>query len=195
MARVDAAVANRVAQGVEPVTVRESPTAEPILCANGSCFVAGTPVLTAEGLKPIEAVQTGELVAARNELTGATTWQRVEAVFITHDREVWNLSFVDAAGAIEVITATPNHPFALAIGGWKEASDLLPGDQIATLDGRVVRLLTSEIDANSATTYNLSVANDSTYFVGNSGLWVHNQGLCCPQHGRGYAGRLRQPSD
>jgi len=179
---VDAAAGARAASD-GPHRVQEGSGPEPVLCANGSCFVAGTPVLTAEGLKPIETVQTGELVAARNELTGATTWQRVETVFITLDREVWNLSFVDDAGKIEVITATPNHPFALASGGWQEAAKLLPGDQIATLDGRVIRLLTSQMDANSATTYNLMVAKDSTYFVGNAGLWVHNQDACCPKAG------------
>jgi predicted GIY-YIG superfamily endonuclease len=151
------------------------------MCTNGSCFVAGTPVMSAEGLKPIETLHVGELVAARDELTGNTQWQRIENIFITHDREVWNLSFVDAAGQIEVITATPNHPFALAAGGWRNAAELEPGDQIATLDGRVIQLLMSARDASSATTYNLMVAGDHTYFVGNAGLWVHNQSACCPE--------------
>ena len=87
------------------------------ICGTGSCFVAGTPVMTIEGLKAIETIQVGELVAARNELTQISAWQRVETVFITYDREVWNLSFVKGDGKIEVITATPNHPFALATGG------------------------------------------------------------------------------
>jgi hypothetical protein len=150
------------------------------MCTNGSCFVAGTPVMSAEGLKPIETLHVGELVAARDELTGNTQWQRIENIFITHDREVWNLSFMDAAGQIEVITATPNHPFALAAGGWRNAAELEQGDQIATLDGRVIQLLMSERDPSAATTYNLMVAGDHTYFVGNAGLWVHNQSECCP---------------
>jgi len=29
----------------------------------------------------------------------------------------------------------------------------------------------------------LMVAKDSTYFVGNAGLWVHNQDACCPKAG------------
>ena len=175
-----------------PYVVQEGGNGGVIMCRDG-CFVAGTPVLTAEGLKPIEHLQIGELVAAKNELTGATAWQRIENIFITHDREIWNLSFVDAAGIIEVITSTPNHPFALISGGWQDAAKLVPGDQIATLDGRVVRLLTSQMDPGSATTYNLMVAVDHTYFIGHAGLWVHNQVDCCPNYKGGPHNETRLP--
>jgi len=176
-ARVDAAVANRVANGIEPAYSRESSQGSSQLCTEGNCFIAGTPVQTAEGLKSIETIQVGELVAARDELTGATHWQRVERVIVNHDREVIDLAFVNADGAIELITVTPGHWFATVGNGWVEAGALELGAQIQTLDARLVRLLSKSENPISATTYNLTVAKDHSYFVGNAGIWVHN--ICC----------------
>ena len=50
-------------KSVEPVDV---------ICGGSPCFVAGTPVLTHDGLRPIEDVQVGDLV-----WTHAARWQRV----------------------------------------------------------------------------------------------------------------------
>ncbi len=132
---------------------------------------------TAEGFKAIETIKVGELVAARDELAGATHWQRVERVVVNHDREVIDLIFVNADGAIELITVTPGHWFATASNGWVEAGALEQGAQIQTLDERLVRLLSKSANTISTTTYNLTVANDHSYFVGASGIWVHN--VCC----------------
>ena len=110
-------------------------------CPLGQCFVAGTPVLTISGLKPIETLEVGELIASRNEITGDTRYRRLERVIVTHDREVIDLDFRDAStGAIERITATPNHPFHTPAGGWTEAGSLELGQAISSLDGRTLTL-------------------------------------------------------
>ena len=41
------------------------------------CFVAGTPVHTSDGLKPIEEIKVGDLVAARSDVDGHTSWKPV----------------------------------------------------------------------------------------------------------------------
>ena len=144
-----------------------------------SCFVAGTPVMTAEGLKPIEQIQVGELVQARNEFTGETRWQRVEEIIVTHDREVWDYVFVDSLGNEETLGATPIHPFHTPSGAWVEVGQLELGAQVSSLDGRVLRLKSKSIRKVGETTYNFEIAEDHNYFVGTSGFWVHNGGGSC----------------
>jgi len=155
-------------------------------CSGISCFVAGTPVLTAEGLKPIELIQLGELVSARNELTGETRWQRVEQVIVTHDREVWDYIFVDSLGNEETLGATPIHPFHTPDGLWVEVGKLAIGAQVSSFDGRVLRLQSKVMRPAGQTTYNFEVAGDHTYFVGTFGVWVHNGVDCalCPGLGK-----------
>jgi RHS repeat-associated protein len=153
-----------------------------VACAAGSCFVAGTLVHTAEGYKPIEQVQVGELVASRNELTGESTWRRVEQVIITTDREVWDYVFVDDQGNQEILGATPNHPFHTPNGAWVDVGALVIGAEVSSLDGRKLTLVSKTMRDAGQTTYNFEVAEDHNYFVGTLGFWVHNGGPgdCCP---------------
>jgi RHS repeat-associated protein len=153
-----------------------------VACAAGSCFVAGTLVHTAEGYKAIEQVQVGELVASRNELTGESTWRRVEQVIITTDREVWDYVFVDDQGKSETLGATPNHPFHTPNGEWVDVGALALGAEVSSLDGRKLTLVSKTMRDTGQTTYNFEVAEDHNYFVGTLGFWVHNGGPgdCCP---------------
>ncbi len=156
-------------------------------CGGASCFVAGTPVMTPEGLKAIELIQVGELVQARNELTGETKWQRVEEIIISHDREVWDYTFADDGGTVETIGATPVHPFHSPSGEWIEVGKLGIGQQVSSLDGRVLVLQSKAIRETGETTYNFEIAEDHNYFVGTIGAWVHNgAGNCvaCPPLGK-----------
>jgi hypothetical protein len=152
-------------------------------CGGIECFVAGTPVMTPEGLKAIELIQVGELVQARNELTGETKWQRVEEIIISHDREVWDYTFADDSGTVETIGATPVHPFHIPGGEWIEVGKLSIGQQVSSLDWRVLVLQSKAIRETGQTTYNFEIAEDHNYFVGTIGAWVHNgAGDCvvCP---------------
>jgi hypothetical protein len=151
------------------------------------CFVAGTPVHTVEGLKNIEDVRVGDLVLSRNEKSpdAAPECRRVLSTVVTHPTRLYHVRVVIAGTKeFETITGTGEHPFyVIDRGAFVPAKELVQGDQLTLADGRTA--LVAEIgveDAKSGesfTTYNFEVEGDHTYFVGKTGVWVHNEGTPC----------------
>jgi hypothetical protein len=90
-------------------------------------FVAGTPILTADGSKPIEQLRPGDVIQARPA-------GEVCAVFVT--RKPIFLLHLNG----QVIRTTADHPFYVAGQGWTEASDLQVGDRLHTHDGQAVAI-------------------------------------------------------
>ncbi len=78
----------------------------------------------------------------------------------------------------QTITTTMEHPFYREGEGWVRVMDLQPGDRLVGRDGQAPRLDTITRTETRATVYNLRVATDHTYFVGDAdwgfSLWVHN---------------------
>ena len=138
------------------------------------CFVAGTPVWTENGLKPIEAIEVGDLVLARDEVTGETALKPVTDLIRRHDRIIWEVEVSDTAGVVHTFRTTDDHPWWLAGIGWARTDELEPGLAISTSDGRGVRVVAIRETAKTEPTYNLEVADFHSYFVGESGVWVHN---------------------
>ena len=62
-------------EGTEP-----GPVCDGVDCA---CFVAGTPVATPNGPKPIETLRVGDLVLARDEATGSFDYKAVRRTYVT----------------------------------------------------------------------------------------------------------------
>ncbi|WP_131818490.1 polymorphic toxin-type HINT domain-containing protein [Planctopirus hydrillae] len=139
-----------------------------------SCFVAGTPVRTADGWKPIEAIRKGERVWSRPEghPTAANRLQVVEDVF---QFQATAIRLIVGGMTIET---TPQHPFFVADTGWTAATDLKVGMSILTEDGNSVLLEAIDNQEYDAVVYNLRVEEDHTYFVGKPewgfAVWVHN---------------------
>src|SRR5579859_1848432 len=77
------------------------------LCTGGACFVAGTPVATADGLRAIERIVAGDRVLSRDERTGETRFERVVRTFVTEDRPVVDVDFDRG----DPVRATPGHLF------------------------------------------------------------------------------------
>jgi RHS repeat-associated protein len=153
------------------------------VCVGGSCFVAGTQVLTAHGLRNIEDVGVGESVYSRDSDSGAEGWKPVLRVIVTPNRAVLRLALRDAEGHLaDTFTVTPTHPFWVKGAGWKVAGDLVPGDYVANASGGWLRVDSSTWLQDGATVYNFEVADWHTYFVGESETWVHNAspGIPCP---------------
>jgi hypothetical protein len=139
------------------------------------CFIAGTPVLTPDGFTPIEELRVGATVLGMDpDLPQTFLPYLVTAVFQGESD-----AFCKITAAGQTITATLNHSFYVAGRGWVQARDLHIQDTLVTADGEpfvivgVVRLLTN----GSTATYNLRVAEVSTYFVGDQHpVLVHNDG-------------------
>ena len=139
--------------------------------ASGVCFVAGTLINTEDGLQTIESINTGDLVWAWDENTGEVALKPVVATYINECYELIHLSVND-----EVIICTPNHPFYVPQKGWTEAVRLRAGDILVTVNGEYVVLekVQHELLEAPVTVYNFQVEDYHTYYVGESGIRVHN---------------------
>ena len=138
------------------------------------CFVAGTPVQTSHGLKPIEKIQVGDYVTARDEATGEVAWKPVLRVIRNGEKDVLRVQYIDENGKRESLGVTPEHPFMLEGMHWVEAGKVVSGDKIMRLNGGLLTVEKISKYKVRHHTYNLEVADFHTYFVGTMGVWVHN---------------------
>jgi hypothetical protein len=93
---------------------------------------------------------------------------------------------VIGGGATDVFVVTGEHPFWRRDhegGGWVRAQDLLPGDEVFTSRGGWARIGAGTWLAREQLVYNFEVEGSHTYFVGETGTWVHN--VCLPPALRG----------
>jgi hypothetical protein len=81
----------------------------------------------------------------------------------------------------EEIRTTASHLFFTDSGWWKAAENLKVGDKILNSKGELKTLIGKSVEAlkEPERIYNLNVDQFHTYFVGTSGLLVHNN--CSPQ--------------
>jgi hypothetical protein len=138
------------------------------------CFVAGTPLLTPAGSKPVERFAVGDLVLARPEFDpeGPLAAKVVEAVFVRTGRVL----HLHLGG--QVIRTTPEHPFWVKEAGWRPAGLLKRGDLLSSHEGGWVAVEEAYDTGEYETVYNLRVADWHTYFVGGEdwgfSVWAHN---------------------
>ncbi len=137
----------------------------------GTCFIAGTPVVTALGLVPIETIAAGDMVQSFDPDTQAVSEKMIEEIFVHESSE---LVHVKVGG--ETISATPEHPFYVVQKGFTNAINLRAGDVLYTVNGKyvVVEQVQHEILESPVKVYNFRVADNHTYFVGDAGIGVHN---------------------
>ena len=159
----------------------------------GACFVAGTLILTATGLMPIETIATGDLVQSFHPQTQEVSSKQVEETFIRESSELVHVSVGD-----ERITTTPEHPFYVAQKGFVKAVKLRAGDILCTVNGEyvIVEQVQHEILESPVKVYNFRVADNHTYFVGNVSVGVHNNDRCTisgnNNTGDGESGELKE---
>jgi Pretoxin HINT domain len=119
-------------------------------------------------LRPIEQVKVGDVVLSKSEATGEVAAKRVLKTFVRDGVAVLNLRFGD-----EVIGTTHEHPFYAQGQGFVKAGELGVGTSIVTRAGPSLKL-SAATTKNTARVYNFEVEGFHTYFVGRSGVWVHN---------------------
>ena len=132
-----------------------------------SCFVEGTPVWTKTGKKPIEQIELGELVLAQDAETGELKYQPVIGTTVRPPSPLLKLTLDK-----EQLVATLGHPFWVPGVGWRMTKELGDNATVQGISGS--NRIHSIESASEAKAYNLIVANFNTYFVGNTGILVHD---------------------
>ncbi len=142
------------------------------------CFVAGTSVWTSEGPVAIETLSVGDSVYSRDPATGATALKAVTELFVTQGKPLYELVVEAMDGDRERIEVTDNHPFWVIGSGWTASIDLKPGMEVASLRGPPLHVSSLSSLNRVELTYNLTVADFHTYFVGEQQAFVHNACDC-----------------
>jgi len=135
-----------------------------------NCFTAGTQVLTEEGEKPVQEIEVGDKVLAKDDVTGELAYKEVEWLFQRDVEETYNIT----VGG-EVITTTDEHPFWIVGKGWVQSKNLVVGDVLTTSDRKELAIEKIEVKKEHKTVYNFKVKDFHTYFVSNLGIWTHNR--------------------
>jgi RHS repeat-associated protein len=150
----------------------------------GSCFVAGTPVLMADGSeRPIETVQVGEMVLAWNEETKQIFSTKVMSA-LHHEEKMQTLFDVELEDGRR-FTVNNDHPMYVVEDGDFTFTDELAarfakGEPITFRDNKnqPVKLAGLRMRREVCKMYNLHVdgqgKNGHTYYA--NGILVHNAG-------------------
>ncbi len=135
------------------------------------CFTAHTMIITKDGKKEIQDIQTGEEVLSADSYTGEVSYKKV---LKTVCLEVETLVYVSVNG--ERIETTTEHPFWVEGVGFVPAYALKKGDALRLDDGSDVSIECVEIQHldEPVKVYNFTVEDNHTYYVGDSGVLVHN---------------------
>ncbi len=143
----------------------------------GACFLGGTPVVLADGTRlPIEQIPLGTLVVAQDPDSGDVSAQPATRTFTHHVRSTLLLHLSDGT----TLHTTRQHRFFVPEHGFLAAGRLSPGMSVVTLSNQYLTILGSTPVEIDATVYNLEIAHAHTYFVGQQGVWVHNEKIDDP---------------
>lgn len=150
----------------------EKPTITEILSSyvRHSCFAAGTTVQTLNGPRAIEEIKVGDRLLTQDTTSGALSYQPALAVFHNPPAETLRIK----VGGEDVVS-TGIHRFWKAGHGWTMARELKVGDAIRQVGGTA--LVEGVEPAKKQPVFNLEVARGSDFFVGNSGVLVHDNSL------------------
>jgi len=146
---------------------------------NPCCFAAGTPVHTKQGTVPIERIQIGDEVLARNRTTGKLEFKPVTALTRPHLDKLLELR---VEGEDNPLRPSLEHPFRVRRGNandaWIGAGKMRAGDLVQITDGNWRKVTAIKPVEGRQIVYNFTVSDDHDYFVGGQGVLVHNAGPC-----------------
>ncbi len=131
-------------------------------------FAADTSVWAGERSVPIQSLAPGEWVDSRSDRD-----------YLDHSQVVTHV-FSRRASAYHVVeteasrfAVTEEHPLWVQGRGWIAVRDIEIGAPLATASGDTLILANRRVDS-ALQVFNLTVANDSSYFVGDERVWAHN---------------------
>ncbi|MBR0529341.1 MAG: hypothetical protein IJJ76_06180 [Ruminococcus sp.] len=146
--------------------------------STAKCFVAGTLVLTANGVVAIEMIKAGDMVYSAHE---ETLEYGIKPVVETYIRETSHLVHITVNG--EEIVSTVDHPYYVKGKGFVKAADLCIGFELMDNNGNtliVEQIFRETLHDETVKVYNFKVDEYHTYFVGEHGMLVHNS-QCPPE--------------
>ncbi|CDZ77931.1 DNA polymerase II large subunit [Legionella massiliensis] len=140
----------------------------------GGCFEQGTLVSTPRGPIPIEQLKDGDWVWGSSQ----GKYKQAQIVSTTQIKPESYLEFQLPA---ETLHVTDEHLFALAMGIFKRAASLQPGDKLIIWQKgqwQELPILTIKRIKAHKPAFNLLVDHGATYFA--NGILVHNKGCFLP---------------
>ena len=129
------------------------------------CFTGDTRIITINGPKIIESVNSGDIVMTFDLKKNKLKKSKVTKTF-KHKNPDGYIVIND------ILKTTPNHPF-YSNGEWKEAGKLLIGDKILHIDGVEHKVKSIDVVDKSLDVYNIEVDGTHNYFA--EGYLVHNK--------------------
>ncbi len=143
-------------------------------CGKNS-FEGDTPVLMCDGsLVPIDELEEGDWVWARDPVTGLESCEQITQTFLHEDGDMMALELEqEASGQRQRLILTHDHPMITPDGESVPVYQLEPGQRLGghLHDLRVVSVQRLDLVVPA---YNLSVDFAHTFFVGDPGVWAHN---------------------
>ena len=135
------------------------------------CFLAGTKVLTENGLMNIEDIKLGDKVYSLNTDTNVKELKEVTRLIRSRTTETYELTVGDS-----VIKTTPRHEFYIVDKGWIRAYELEVGDVlVSTTKGDMkITKIEHKYHDEEIPTYNLTVEDNHNYLITEDRLLVHN---------------------
>ena len=158
--------AHAFVQQVKSITglTQQAPTTKHIHSRkiNKSCkactdsFAAGTPVLTPNGLREIQTLNTGEQVLSRDEATGIIDYRPIALAYAHEHDDGLTITFEDGRQTRETITTTAEHPFYVVGQGFVSASELQQGMSILNAADEAVTITDIDPSPRQLTAYNFA---------------------------------------
>ena len=178
-----------------------------------NCFIAGTLVAVAgvgtadagpaSASKPIEEIQVGDFVWARDEHdpSAPAVLQKVVALYRNTAHDLQTLEVVGDQGSAGPlgqsvqIVATDEHPFYVVDVGWTTADAVQVGQKLVGAGGAVLTVVANRDwkPDGGVVVYNFHVEGDHTYFVGDihaQGEWVWTHNACSSTSGNNAASEI-----
>jgi hypothetical protein len=134
------------------------------------CFLAGTQLLTKEGLKSIEKIIIGDSVYSYNLEKSVVELSKVAKSFERYTQEIYEVITDN-----QKILVTAEHPFYVEEKGWVRVKNLQPGFVLKTKDNTKEHITSVTLKETPETVYNIEVEGNHNYFVTNSNILVHNK--------------------
>lgn len=139
---------------------------------NKPCFLAGTLIKTDNGLIPIEEVKIGANVLSYNIGSNKAEYKEVTEIYKNFAEKY----IVLQTSSNNVVKVTGAHLFyEMKRQKWIQASKLKLDMKLMDSNGNSVGITSVEIEKGNVNTYNLEVAENHNYFVGETEILTHNK--------------------